>query len=1177
MTKEHENMQQSTTTARSRVGRRSGLIAAAIATALTLASATPASAAAGPVWDADVSVVPTHIAPGGTGMVAIEVYNVSSTPSDGSTVTIEDALPAGVTATGTFDTGGAWNCSGTTTVTCINDPIVLPVIPSEFSVPRGFTADAVPPIRITVAADPGTPAETLSTAVKVSGGGAATTGRVTMPLTVSETEAPFGVPRFKMSAIDRDGSSATQAGEHPYALITSFTLANKGLGGEDARGVSGGPKDFSFDLPMGLVGDANAAPRCPRKVFDSATSSQSENGCPPETQIGIVRACLDQTFLCTASPVFNLEPPTGLPAQFGFGVFQLVAFVNTTVKTGDGYGLQVKVRSPLGGNLTSARMELWGNPGDASHEVERSCIVNGTADACSPQSISKNPEKPLLTQPGSCRAIQEVTMRANSWDHPDQFVSGTYPVVDNQGRAVPLDGCERLPFNPSVSVKPTVTTADSPSGLHVALTVPQNGSVDGLASAILKRVAVTLPEGVSVSPSAADGLGACSPVQIGLSDAGEPTCPDSSKIGTVRIDTPLLTDPLEGSVFLARQNENPFSSVLSLYIVAQDPTSGVLVKLAGHVQADPVTGRLTTVFDDNPQLPFEKLTLDLFSGPRGALATPDACGSFTTTSQLTPWSAPYQSDATISDSFTINSGCDGGFAPAFSAGVANPSAGASSTFTLNVSRADGQQHIRTITTTLPPGVLAKVGSVALCADAEGAAGTCNVSSQLGSADAAAGPGSNPFHIAGKVYLTGPYKGAPYGLSIVVPAIAGPFNLGTVVVRAAIKVDPIDAHVTVVSDDVPNILAVKGDDGDTNGFPVRIRSIAVTIDRPGFMLNPTSCDPTSITGSIGSWEGGSAAVNSRFQIGNCSSLAVAPKLALSLTGKGQTTDDKHPGVHAVLTQTPGLANLKKVEVTLPLSLALDPDNAQALCEFADGSKVEPACPKASIVGHVSAESPILDGPLTGPVYFVKNVRVDAKTGRQIRTLPKLVIPLTGPNGLRLNLTGLSSVPDNKHLVSTFDLIPDAPVSKFTLDIDGGKHGILVVSGTNICKSTQQATQEATGQNGKVTDSTITMGTPCTLGITASTHTSTALKLTVGGLGAGKVSVSGNAITKTSRTIASATSATLTAKLTRAARTALAHHRNVTVKLTVSFTPKGAKKAKVMHKTLTIHGASKPAKK
>ena len=417
----------------------------------------------------------------------------------------------------------------------------------------------------------------------------------------------------------------------------------------------------------------------------------------------------------------------------------------------------------------------------------------------------------------------------------------------------------------------------------------------------------------------------------------------------------------------------------------------------------------------------------------------------------------------------------------------------------------------------------------------------NLNTQVGTVKAYAGPGSNPYMLPGKVFLEGRYGDAPFSLRVVVPAKAGPFDLGEVVVRQKIYVDPIDAHVTVVSDPIPTIVA---------GVPVRLQRLDVSVDKPRFIINPTSCAAKAITGTLSAIDGQTAAINTRFQVASCANLALKPNLALSLSGKGQTTDGKHPAVSATVTQPAGQANLKKVRVTLPLSLALDTDNANGLCEFADGSKVEPTCPKASIVGTATATTPILDEPLSGPVYFVKNVRKDPKSGRDIRTLPKLVIPLTGQNGLRLTLTGTSDVEDEQ-LVTTFDNIPDAPVSSFKLDIIGGKGGILAVSGTDICKATQVADQQIDGQNHKRADTDVFIQTPsCPLRILSKKVGKSSVAVKVGGLGAGKVTVTGRGIKKTTKTITRSTVAMIVAKRTK----------GKPGKVTVSFRPAGGGKAR-----------------
>jgi hypothetical protein len=655
---------------------------------------------------------------------------------------------------------------------------------------------------------------------------------------------------------------------------------------------------------------------------------------------------------------------------------------------------------------------------------------------------------------------------------------------------------------------------------------------------------------MTVSASAAAGLGACQPSEIALDTTAAEKCPGSSKLGTVAIDTPLLAEPLAGAVYLAPQTPG---RLVNLYLAASG--YGVNIKLAGTVDLDEVTGQLTATFRDNPQLPFNALTIHFFGGPTAALSNPPSCGDHTTHATLTSWASD---TAVVSDSSTpVDRSCDEAakFEPSLSAGVANPKAGSSSPFTLTLSRPDGQQDISGLTVSLPPGVLGNVGSVPLCAEAQAAAGTCGAASQVGSTTALAGAGPSPLSVPqpGKsptaAYLAGPYKGAPYSLSIVVPAQAGPFDLGVVVVRAALYIDILDAHVTVKTDPLPTML---------KGVPLDIQRIVQSIGRPGFMVSPTNCDPMAVSADVQSTAGAAARVASRFQVGECGSLPLAPKLALTLSGKGQTVDGKHPAVSAMLTQLAGQANLKKVRVALPLSLALDPDNAESdgLCSFVEGSKPEPQCPASSVVGNAVAVTPVLNEPLTGPVYFVKNERKDPKSGRSIKTLPKIVIPLAGENGVKLTLTGTSDVVDDQ-LVTTFNNIPDAPVSSFKLNINGGKKGILVISGekADICKSTQIADQQIDGQNGKQADADVTIQTPaCSLKVLSKKVGKRTVAVKVAGLGVGKVTVKGHGIKKTTKTITKSTVATITAK----------RSKGTPGKVTVAFDPAGPARARTATK-------------
>jgi hypothetical protein len=937
------------------------------------------------------------------------------------------------------------------------------------------------------------------------------------------------IESFNYAVTNADGSPSVQAGAHPYQVTTSFSFPAHPSG----AGVlvpDESSRNLTVELPAGFVGNPQATPTCAEEQL------QNVGRCPHGSQIGMVSLTVyGQT---PSVPLYNMKAPPGVPAEFGFFANMGVHLV-ASVRSGSDYGVNVTVKDlPQTLPFTANSVTLWGVPADPSHDGDR----GGPSDA---------PRTPFLTNPSACSATSVAIAHADSWQASGVFDTAQAANRDPAG-AVGITGCERLPFKPTISARPDARSAGSPAGFSVGLHVPQSDNPNGLATATLEKAVVTLPQGVSVSPSSADGLGACSLAQIRLSDGTMPDCPDDAKIGTVNIDTPLLNDPLTGSIYLAQQGTNPFNSLLAIYLVASG--DGVVVKLAGHVEPDAVTGQLKTTFDNNPQLPFSDFTLTFKDGPRAALANPESCGSYTTTAELTPYgNGP---TVTATDSFTIDTNCRRGFAPKFEAGTTNSAGGATTSYTMNLGRADTDEELSTVAMTMPPGLLGNLKDISLCPEQAANAGSCGTASRIGTTTVGSGPGSNPFYLGGGVYLTGPYKGAPFGLSIMVPAVAGPFNLGNVVVRAALSVDPKTAAIMVVADPLPTIL---------QGIPLRLRDVNVTIDRPGFMFNPTNCAPSQITGTIGSTSGTRVAVASRFQAANCASLGFKPRLSMVLSGKGQTTDGKHPQLTAHLAPRPNDANSRKVTAKLPLALALDPDNANGLCEPEEVAVNR--CPAKSIVGTAKAVS-ILHEPLSAPVYFVHGFRIDPKTKRKIATLPKLYIPLTG-EGVRIDINASSEVVDER-LVTTFDNLPDAPLRSFDLTITGGAHGVLTVSGTDICKANQETDVDLTGQNNKESSLVVGMATPCSMGIKSSSHTASSLKLKVGGLGAGRVTVSGQGLKTTRRTLASATVATVAARFNAATKAALAHHRDVRVKVKVSFLAKGTKKAKTITKTLTVHG-------
>ena len=711
---------------------------------------------------------------------------------------------------------------------------------------------------------------------------------------------------------------------------------------------------------------------------------------------------------------------------------------------------------------------------------------------------------------------------------------------------------------------------------------------------------MTLPDGVAISASAADGLDGCSDLpgvgdQVHYENTDPVTCQEASKVGSVTGTSPLLArrdpvtdevigaEPVGGDVFIIKPHPGDLSpsgdqdGKFRVLIQVNSAKYGINFKLPGVVIADRVTGRLTAQFENNPQAPLKHVRLVFKPGSRAALVNPVTCGPAKTSSVFSAWSrggirdddvtVAGVPDAASSSSYDVSwdgagAGCPSGlpFSPAVVAGTLDTQAGASSPFSFDLTRGDRQDVISGVSAGLPGGLLASVKDVPLCADADAGAGTCPAASRVGSATVAAGPGDSPFYLRDQpVSLTGPYKGAPYGLAVAVRAVAGPFDLGTVVVRQALNIDVDDAHATVVSDPLPTI---------RDGVPFRVRRVHVVVDRPGFMQSPSSCDAKSIATNVFSAGGQTASLTTPIRFTGCDKLPFAPELALKLTGAKEAKVGGHPGFEALVTQRPGEAGIKAVTVTLPLSLALDPDNAQsdALCEYTDGLKNQ--CPAKSVIGTVTAISPLLKTALNGKVYFVKGVRTDPKTGRQIRTLPTLLIELRGE--VNLNLRGTNSVPDNKHLTSTFPMIPDAPISSFSMKLNGGKKGILVITdgNDNICSVAQKPFLAAQGHNGKRLDTTTTMTVECPLAVASRAFSKSSVKVKVSGLSAGKLTISGPGVRTTRRTITTATAATVTAKLTTAGKRLRRAGRDVRVKAT--FVPKGAKKAKTAY-------SAKPAKK
>jgi hypothetical protein len=869
---------------------------------------------------------------------------------------------------------------------------------------------------------------------------------------VASAQAAFEFESVGVSMSDADGQFTRQAGGHPDFTF-SFALPTDPepeVGGEPApTGPTESPHSIDLDLPPGLVGDPTGIATC--RPLELANPGAGGAACPIASQVGTAR-------IVTVGPeivgIYNMAHGPDVPALFGFNVLGVVNTISARVRPGD-YGISsgsfaIPQALPIvGGDIT-----FWGIPADPGHDALRYPRGSG------PPQSTEAARVPFLSAPTSCSQTPAAfTARGDSWEHLGVFDTRVL-TTDIDGTSLAFEGCERLAFAPTLDVAPLSTVADGPTGLSVELEVPQADDPNGFATSHLRKVEMTLPEGMSVSASSAAGLGACSLEQIGLGSNDAPTCPASSKIGTVRIDTPVLDEQLQGDVILAKQNDNPFNSLLAIYIAVKGP--GFYVKLPGKVEPDPNTGQLTVTFDDNPQVPFERLQLNLNSGPRAPLTNLRQCGTYAAKTVLTPWSgaAPVE----LSTPITVDQGCNtGGFAPGLSAGTVDPTGGAFSPFLLRITRNDGESNLSRIQATLPQGLLAKLKGVPLCPDSAAITGACPAASQVGKVTVGAGSGPNPLYVpeAGKaptaVYLAGPYKGAPYSMVVKVPAQAGPFDLGTVSVRNALNIDPTTAQVTAVSDPLPQIL---------QGIPIAYRDVRVEVNRPEFTINPTSCKAKQVTSALTSATGQTASPSSGFQATDCGELDFGPSLKLAFKGKMNRTGN--PAVNAVLKAAPGEANIAKTTVILPKSQFIDNSHISNPCTRVQFNAN--ACPAGSILGTATAYSPLIDQPLSGPVYFRSN-------GGE-RELPDLVADLNGQ--IHVTLVGfIDSVKVGKEssMVRTrFQNVPDAPVSKFVLKLKGGSKG-LIENSRDLCSFTPKAKVQMTGQNGKPNNFAAKIATSC----------------------------------------------------------------------------------------------------
>jgi uncharacterized repeat protein (TIGR01451 family) len=995
----------------------------------------------------------------------IVVTNSGGRVTDGSPITVTDTLPAGVTAEAATLSGPPGQVKNTSLPCDISSP---PTVTCTFE-GRVLGPDEVLKVLIWIGISDSTP-RTITNSIAVSGGGAKPVLESAQN-TISTAPASPGLDGFDLELNSANGGIDTQAGDHPFGITSTFDFASvitsapkhpppygplKEHYGVEERGELYVPvqevKDVYVDLPVGFAGDPQDAAQCTEAQLQIIQNETGEPECPPDSQVGVIQ--LDESGTIETSPnlsggtfisgIYNIVPEHGYPAEFGFHFLnEAVIIYATVVPSSQGYVLRVYTPGILRFlALNNISLTFWGVPEDSSHNLMR---VNQGLEPVG-----------FLTNPTDCSAGPlSSTAFSDTWEDPGSYLPDGQPDLSDPAwvqrttTVYPsITGCELLQFTPTLSVLPSTSQADEPTGLSVDLGVPQAPQIPPyLMTPPVKDVSVTLPSGVSLSPSAGDGLQACSEEQIGLSSTSAGSCPDGSVLGTVQITTPLLAMPLEGHVYLGTPGcgqpgqgacsdaDAADGNMFRLYIEAGG--SGVVVKVPGKAFVNTSTGQITSTFAEDPQLPFSDLKVDFKGGLRAPLATPQSCGVFTTTSDFTPWSSPITPDATPSSSFNVDWNGDGGACPVvpgldpvFSAGTSNPNAGQFSPLTITFSREDREQDLSGIQVKTPPGLLGSLTGVPLCGEPEASLGTCSSSSRIGSMTVAAGPGSHPFYAQGSLYLTGPYRGAPFGLSIVVPTVAGPFNLGNVVVRARINVDPNTAALTVTSDPLPQII---------DGIPLRLRTANVTVDRPGFIFNPTNCAQQQIAATIAGAQGAQAQVSVPFAVAGCSGLPFAPKFTASTSGHTSRADGASLDAKLVYP-TGASSNIAKVKVDLPRQLPSRLSTLQKACPAATFDMNPASCPKGSVVGIARATTPVLPVPLSGPAYFVSH-------GGE--AFPNLIVVLQG-YGVRIDLIGDTYISKTGVTSSTFTNVPDVQVNTFELYLPEGPGSALAANG-NLCKT------------------------------------------------------------------------------------------------------------------------------
>lgn len=879
---------------------------------------------------------------------------------------------------------------------------------------------------------------------------------IALPITSAGATNVPGVTEFAINP------SSSQAAGHPdvgiHYKVNIIDLGERGVCDEDCLY----PRRAKTHFPTGFVGDPHVVPTCSLAEF-------GQNACPSDAQVGIFDiGSAVQENLHFIVPAYNMEtrPDQAGLVAFSAALLGFPVFLEISGRTDSDYGLDV-ISTPEFQPLPLPELHgaLWGVPANPKHDNLRFITPLSGAGLCFESSAtippfgeyphceaepgvlgtsSTVPPRAYLQNPSICGSPLYSNFEIEYYNRKEAHAEAAFPE---------MTGCDQLGFSPSQTIKATTTRTDTASGIDVDLKIPQAHSPSTPSQSELRTNITTLPLGFSINPSAADGKLACGDVETSIGTLFAATCPEFSKVGTLELDVAALPAPIPGALYLGSPKPgDPYRLILTADGFATH------VKLVGSVRPDPVSGQLTVAFEDLPQSPVQEISMHFFGSERGLLATPTQCGTYGVGNEFIPWTS--QLATRHSTSFvTLDSGpggsvCPNGprpFNPRVAAGSDNSTAGIHAPFSFTIDRDDGDQNLTGLSVSTPPGFAATLKGVPYCSEAaldalaapgysgraEQASAMCPAASRIGTAVAGAGAGSHPLYTEGKVYLAGPYKGAPLSLEAVVPAVSGPYDLGVVAVRAAIHVNPLTAQVTTVADPLPQIF---------EGIPLRTRFIQVNLDRPDFALNPTNCDPMSVDTTATGDEGAVSMASSRFQVSNCVDMPYGPKLSLTLSGGVRRRG--HPAIHAVLTAAPGEANTRQVSVTLPHGELLDNAHFETICTRVDFARE--SCPEGSAIGQAEAISPLLDQPLKGTVFLRASSH----------ELPDVVIDLRGQLNVEL-AARVDSV--GGRLRTTFEGLPDAPVSTVVLDLLGGKKGLLQNS-ESLCPTDKRATTKMIGQNG-----------------------------------------------------------------------------------------------------------------